>query len=217
MDAEVAAQIGAQRGERNQDRVTQRNGYRSRPWDTRVGTMALRIPKIRKGSYFQSLLEAGRRSQKALLSVVQQACVEAVSTRRVDGLTNAMGCDGISKVRCLASVETYTRWWRISGPTRGRRSSSLCMGGRVTPEGGEGGRIVTVRRGDGSRRCLATCRTAYIQLSPEDVQAYANTMLAQLRERFPTAAPMNGLPVASCGCATVDRGCFLSIAPMAGS
>ena len=84
MDAEVAAQIGAQRGERNPDRVTHRNGYPNRPWDTRVGTTALRIPKIRKGSYFQSLLEAGRRSQKALLGVVQQACVEAVSTRRVD-------------------------------------------------------------------------------------------------------------------------------------
>ena len=156
MDAEVSAQIGAQRGERNPDRVTHRNSYRSRPWDTRVGTMALRIPKIRKGSYFQSLLEAGRRSQKALLSVVQQACVEAVSTRRVDGLTNAMGCDGISKVRCLASAETYTRWWRISGPTRGRRSSSLCMGGRVTPEGWRRWSHCYRQRGDGSRRCLAT-------------------------------------------------------------
>ena len=57
MDAEVSAQIGAQRGERNPERVTHRNSYRSRPWDTRVGTMALRIPKIRKGSYFPSLLE----------------------------------------------------------------------------------------------------------------------------------------------------------------
>ena len=161
MDAEVSAQIVAQRGERHPDRVTHRNGYPNRPWDTRVGTMALRIPKIRKGSYFkgsyfQSLLEAGRRSQKALLSVVQQACVEAVSTRRVDGLTNAMGCDGISKVRCLASVETYTRWWRISGPTRERRSSSLCMGGRVTPEGWRRWSHRYRQRGDGSRRCLAT-------------------------------------------------------------
>ena len=97
MDAEVAAQIGAQRGERNPERVTHRNGYRSRPWDTRVGTMELRIPKIREGSYFPSLLEPRRRSEGALLSVIQHAYAEGVSTRRVDGLTNAMGCDGISK------------------------------------------------------------------------------------------------------------------------
>ncbi len=93
MDAEVAAQIGAQRGER----VTHRNGYRSRPWDTRVGTIELRIPKIREGSYFPSLLEPRRRSEWALLSVIQHAYAEGVSTRRVDGLTNAIGCDGISK------------------------------------------------------------------------------------------------------------------------
>ena len=103
MDAEVAAQIGAQRGERNPERVTHRNGYRSRPWDTRVGTIELRIPKIREGSYFPSLLEPRRRSEWALLSVIQHAYAEGVSTRRVDGLTNAIGCDGIyQKVRCLA-------------------------------------------------------------------------------------------------------------------
>ena len=66
MDAEVAAQIGAQRGERNPERVTHGNGCRSRPWDTRVGTMELRIRKIREGSYFPSLLEPRRRSEWAL-------------------------------------------------------------------------------------------------------------------------------------------------------
>lgn len=66
MDAEVAAQIGADHGERSPERVTLRNGYRSRPWDTRVGTMEPRIPRIREGSYFPSLLEPRRRSEKAL-------------------------------------------------------------------------------------------------------------------------------------------------------
>ena len=97
MDADVSARIGAEHGERSPDRQTYRNGYRSRQWDTRVGTMELRIPKLREGSYFPSLLEPRRRSEKALLAVVQQAYVEGVSTRRVDDLVKALGCDGISK------------------------------------------------------------------------------------------------------------------------
>ena len=101
----MSAQIGAQHGERNSERDTHRNGYRSRAWDTRVGTMQLRIPKIREGSYFPSLLEPRWRREQALLSVVQQAYVEGVSTRRVDDpvsstgqvLIESLGCDGISK------------------------------------------------------------------------------------------------------------------------
>ena len=95
-DAEVSAQIGAQHGERSPERVTYRNGYRNRTWDTRVGTMEWHIPKLREGSYFPSLLEPRRRSERALLSVIQQAYVEGVSTRRVDDLIQALGCDGIS-------------------------------------------------------------------------------------------------------------------------
>ena len=97
MDADVSAKIRAEHGERSPDRLTYRNGYRSRQWDTRVGTMELRIPKLREGSYFPSLLEPRRRSEKALLAVVQQAYVEGVSTRRVDDLVKALGCEGISK------------------------------------------------------------------------------------------------------------------------
>ena len=97
MDAEVSSRIGAEYGERSPERVTQRNGYRSRAWDTRVGTMELHIPKLREGSYFPSLLEPRRRSERALLAVIQQAYVEGVSTRRVDDLVKALGCDGISK------------------------------------------------------------------------------------------------------------------------
>ena len=97
MDAEVSARIGAEHGERSPDRLTHRNGYRTRAWDTRVGTMDLRIPKLRDGSYFPSLLEPRRRSERALLAVIQQAYIEGVSTRRVDDLVKALGCDGISK------------------------------------------------------------------------------------------------------------------------
>jgi putative transposase len=86
MEAEVSELIGARRGERTEDRATHRNGYRSRRWDTRAGEIELQIPKIRQGSYFPSFLEPRRRFEQALLSVVQQAYVCGVSTRRVDQL-----------------------------------------------------------------------------------------------------------------------------------
>lgn len=97
MEAEVSEQIGAAHGERSETRLTRRNGYRPRRWDTRVGTIELGIPKLREGSYFPSLLEPRRRSERALVSVVTQAYVEGVSTRRVDDLVRSLGCDGISK------------------------------------------------------------------------------------------------------------------------
>lgn len=97
MEAEVTARIGAAHGERSPERSTYRNGYRDRAWDTRVGTVGLRIPKLREGTYFPSLLEPRRRSERALLAVIQQAYVEGVSTRRVEGLIQALGCEGISK------------------------------------------------------------------------------------------------------------------------
>ncbi len=83
MDAEVTAQVGAGYGERSEERTTRRNGYRARRWDRRVGSIDLQIPRLRQGSYFPALLEPRRRSERALLSVVQQAYVEGVSTRSV--------------------------------------------------------------------------------------------------------------------------------------
>jgi putative transposase len=92
MELEVAELIGAERGERRpQDRATHRNGYRARRWDTRAGEIELQIPKIRQGSYFPSILEPRRRSEQALLAVVQQAYVCGVSTRRVDQLVESLG------------------------------------------------------------------------------------------------------------------------------
>jgi len=97
MELEVSELVGAQRYERTETRKTYRNGYRSRPWDTRVGTIELRIPKLRQGSYFPSLLEPRRRAERALVAVVQEAYVQGVSTRKVDDLVRALGLDGISK------------------------------------------------------------------------------------------------------------------------
>ena len=93
MELEVSELIGAERGERNPDgRLTQRNGYRPRQWDTRAGMIELEIPKLRQGSYFpHGLLEPRKRGEQALLSVVQQAYVCGVSTRRVDQLVESLG------------------------------------------------------------------------------------------------------------------------------
>ena len=98
METEVAGLIGAERHERSGDRTAYRNGYRTRTWDTRVGTIELAIPKVRPGAYFPSLLQPRRRAEHALLAVVQEAYVHGVSTRKVDDLVKALGADtGISK------------------------------------------------------------------------------------------------------------------------
>ena len=98
MSAQADAICGAAFGERSDDRVNQRNGYRHRDWDTRVGTIDLAIPKLRTGSYFPDwLLVHRRRTEKALAQVVAEAYVKGVSTRRIDGLVKSMGIDGMSK------------------------------------------------------------------------------------------------------------------------
>jgi len=98
MDVEVTQLVGAAPYERSDTRVTSRNGYREREWDTRVGTIDLQIPKLRQGkSYFPGLVEPRRRHERALLSVVQQAYIHGVSTRAVDNLAEALGLRGISK------------------------------------------------------------------------------------------------------------------------
>src|ERR1700758_4247052 len=97
MELEVEGQTGAAYGAKNPERLAQRNGYRDRIWETRAGAVELRIPKLRKGSYFPGFLEPRRMAEKALTAVVQEANVQGVSTRSVDDLVQAMGMSGISK------------------------------------------------------------------------------------------------------------------------
>jgi transposase-like protein len=97
MELEVETHTGAAHGSRNPDRLTHRNGYRAREWETRAGTVHLQIPKIRKGSYFPCFLEPRRMAEKALTAVIQEAYIQGVSTRSVDDLVQAMGMTGISK------------------------------------------------------------------------------------------------------------------------
>jgi putative transposase len=115
MEAEVTELTGVPKGERAPERrLTNRNGYRERRWDTRVGTIDLAIPKVRDGSYFPSLLEPRRRAERALLAVVCEAYVAGVSTRRVEDLVAALGVASLSKSevsrKCAAldaEVETF--------------------------------------------------------------------------------------------------------------
>jgi transposase-like protein len=97
MELEVEGQTGAGYGERSPERIAQRNGYRERIWETRAGSVELRIPKLRKGSYFPGFLEPRRMAEKALTAVIQEAYIQGVSTRSVDDLVQAMGMSGISK------------------------------------------------------------------------------------------------------------------------
>lgn len=97
MELEAQAKTGAAYGEKSADRLVQRNGYRERDYDTRAGSVELRIPKLRTGSYFPSFLEPRRMAEKALTAVIQEAYVQGVSTRNVDDLVKAMGASGVSK------------------------------------------------------------------------------------------------------------------------
>src|SRR5688572_22608044 len=99
MEAEVAAKVGAELGERTPARLTHRNGYRARAWDTRVGELELHIPRLRTGSYFPSFLEPRRRAEQALVAVVAEASVKGVSTRKVEALVQTLGKIGRASCR----------------------------------------------------------------------------------------------------------------------
>jgi putative transposase len=97
MDFEIEQRTGAEYGERTDERINSRNGYRNRLWETRAGSIDLRIPKLRRGTYFPGFLEPRRTAEKALVAVIQEAYIQGVSTRSVDELVKAMGMSGISK------------------------------------------------------------------------------------------------------------------------
>ena len=115
MAEEVGAVVGAGRYERSEERTTQRNGVRHRPWDTRVGTVDLAIPKLRTGSYFPSWLEPRRRGEQALVAVVAEAYLRGVSTRKMEAVVQAMGSAGMSKSevsRLCASLDSQVKAFR---------------------------------------------------------------------------------------------------------
>ena len=138
MDAEVSSQIGAAKHERSPERTTYRNGYRSRDWDTRLGTLELQIPKLRRGSDLPSWLEPRRRAEQALVGVVQGAYVNGISARNVDRLVEQMGVTGLSKdqvSRLCRGLDEHVRIFR-ERPLEGRRYPYLWLG----REGGTGPR-----------------------------------------------------------------------------
>jgi putative transposase len=107
MEMEVEDHIGAARHKRGPGRTGQRNGYRQRLWDTRVGALELKVPRVRDSSYFPSLLEPRRRAERALSAVVQEAYVHGVSARKVDKLVKAIGMDGIGKRQVSRLCEEF--------------------------------------------------------------------------------------------------------------
>ena len=146
MSAQASAACGAAYGERTDERTNARNGYRNRDWDTRVGTIDLAVPKLRQGTYYPDwLLTPRRRAEQALVTVIGQAYVEGVSTRRVDDLVKAMGIDGISPSqvsRMAAELDTKVTEFRErtldAGPYRYLWIDALTQKVR------EGGRVVNV-------------------------------------------------------------------------
>jgi hypothetical protein len=147
MELEVGAVAGAAYGEKNPARRVQRNGYRDRDWETRAGTVELRIPKLRKGSYFPGFLEPRRMAEKALTAVIQEAYVQGISTRSVDDLVKAMGMSGrrarsarmqartMPTARCVFPVpmpptRTKLRWWAMKHPPARSRTSVSLIGVR---------------------------------------------------------------------------------------
>ena len=144
MEAEVSELVGAELGERRpDDRATHRNGYRPRRWDTRAGEIELQIPKLRQGSYFPSFLAPRKRSEQALVSVVQQAYVCGVSTRRVDQLVESLGLriskSEVSRITALLDEQVEAFRQR---PLEGRypylfvdaKVEKVRDGGRVVPK-----------------------------------------------------------------------------------
>jgi len=146
MSAQASMQCGAGYEERSDERVNSRNGYRHRPWDTRVGTIDLAVPKLRQGVYSpEFLLTPRRRAERALVSVVCQAYVEGVSTRRVDDLVKAMGIEGISR------SEVSRMATELDGTVAEFRNRPLDTGpyrylwiDALTQKVREGGRVVNV-------------------------------------------------------------------------
>jgi len=146
MGADADAACGADYGERSPERTNRRNGYRERPWDTRAGTIALAVPKLREGTYFPEwLLEPRRRAERAFVQVVAECYVRGVSTRRVEGLVRQLGIERISKSRVsemAKELDGQVEAFRIR-PLDGGPYTYVWMDA-LTQKVREGGRIVNI-------------------------------------------------------------------------
>ena len=184
MELEVEGLTGAAHGERSPERLTHRNGYRDRPWETLAGTVELRIPKLRKGSYFPAFLEPRRMAEKALTAVVQEAYVHGVSTRSVDDLVKAMGMTGISKSqvsRLCAEIDEKVKAF-LSRPIEGDWPYLWIDATYVKVR--ESGRIVSVAviiaigvNGDGRREVLG------LDIGPSEAEPFWTEFLRKLARR----------------------------------
>ena len=153
MGAEADALCGAALGERSAGRVNQRNGYRPRRLDTRVGTLELAIPKLRAGSCFPDwLLEPRRRGERALVAVVAECYVRGVSTRRVEGLVGPSASRACRSHRSPSWPGLWTARWRPSQPPAGRRPVGVRLGGRLGGQVPRGRPDRERRLGGGDRR-----------------------------------------------------------------
>jgi putative transposase len=184
MELEVGAKTGAELGERSPDRIVQRNGYRDRDWETRAGTVELRIPKLRKGSFFPSFLEPRRMAEKALTAVIQEAYVQGVSTRSVDDLVKAMGGTGVSKsqvsrlceeiderVRAFLDRPLEGEWpyvWLDATYVKVRRSNRIVSVAVIVAVG---------VNGDGRREVLG------MDVGPSEAETFWTEFLRKLRRR----------------------------------
>jgi putative transposase len=184
MELEVEGLTGAAHGERSPERMNQRNGYRDRTWETRAGTVELRIPKLRKGSYFPVFLEPRRMAEKALAAVVQEAYVHGVSTRSVDDLVQAMGMSGISKSqvsRLCAEIDEKVKAF-LSRPIEGDWPYLWIDATYMKQR--QNGRIVSVAvivavgvNGDGRREVLG------MDIGPSEAETFWTAFLRKLARR----------------------------------
>jgi putative transposase len=184
MESDVEGLIGAARHERSADRLNYRNGYRDRTLDTRLGTMALRVPKLRQGSYFPPFLEPRKMSEKALVAVIQEAWIGGVSTRRVDDLVQAMGLSGISKSQvsklCKDIDERVTAF--LDRPLEGEwpylwldaTYLKVREGGRIVPVAAI---IAVAVSSDGRREIIG------LGLGPSEAETFWSTFLKGLVRR----------------------------------
>jgi transposase-like protein len=184
MELEIGELTGASYGERSVERLAQRNGYRERSWETRAGTVELRIPKLRKGSYFPGFLEPRRMAEKALTAVIQEAYIQGVSTRSVDELVKAMGMTGISKSqvsRLCEEIDGRVKAF-LDRPIEGDWPYLWLDATYVKVR--QNGRVVSVAvivavgvNSDGRREVLG------LDIGPSEAETFWTAFLRQLRRR----------------------------------